>query len=152
MVGGMLRVMATVHTTIIISMNTPSPNEARQMTGSGSTMASDNGEIATAPPVRTTNSIGLRGVIRSETRPPTMSPNASAEGIAPHAAGPPRCSSATAGPSTENAPYQAIITTQNSATITHSQVCDQNSDQPSRSSRSMEDRKSTRLNSSHLYI
>src|ERR1700678_2339798 len=138
MPGGMLRVMATVHTTIIISTNTPSPNEARQMTGSGSTIASDNGEIATAPPVSTTNSIGLRGVIRSDTRPPKMSPSASAGVMAPHAAGAPRCVLATTGPSTENAPYQAIITTQNSATITHSQVCDQNSDQPSRSSRSMD--------------
>jgi len=57
--------------------------------------------------------------------------------IAPQAAGPPRCSCATTGPSTENAPYQAIITTQNWATMTHSHVCERNSDQPSRSSVSM---------------
>ena len=57
--------------------------------------------------------------------------------IAPQAAGPPRCSRATTGPRTENAPYQAINTTQNWATITHSQVCERNSDQPSRNSVSM---------------
>ncbi len=78
--------------------------------------------------------MGRPGVNRSDTRPPAIRPNASAAVIAPQAAGPPRCSRATTGPSTENAPYQAIITTLNWATITHSQVCERNSDQPSRSS------------------
>ncbi len=59
--------------------------------------------------------------------------------IAPQAAGPPRCALATTGPSTEKAPYQAIITTLNWATITHSQVCERNSDQPSRSWRNSPD-------------
>src|SRR5579859_5974448 len=132
--GGMFRVIATVHCTIISSTNTPRPNDAAHTAGSGSTIASDSGEMAIAPPVSTTNSIGRRGVKRSAAIPPAIRPNASAAVIAPQAAGPPRCSRATTGPSTENAPYQAIITTPNWATITHSQVWDRNSDQPSRSS------------------
>src|ERR1700691_5337891 len=130
----MFLAIATVHCTIIISTNTPRPKDAAQTAGSGRTIASESGEIATAPPVSTTNSIGRRGGNRSDTRPPAIRPNASAAVIAPQAAGPPRCALATTGPSTENAPYQAIITTQNCATITHSQVCDRNSDQPSRNS------------------
>ena len=93
--------------------------------------------MAIAPPVTTTNSIGRLGVKRRAASPPAIRPNASAAVIAPQAAGPPRCSRATTGPSTENAPYHAIITTPNWATITHSQVWDLNSDQPSRSSVSM---------------
>src|SRR5579863_3063013 len=130
---------ATVHCTIIISMNTPSPNEAMHTAGNGRTMASESGETAIAAPVSTTNSIGRRGVTRSDTTPPAIRPNASAAVIAPQAAGPPRCSLATTGPSTEKAPYQAISTTQNWATITHSHVCEMNSDQPSRSSRNSPD-------------
>src|SRR6185312_11475612 len=117
MSGGMFRAIATVHCTIIISTNTPRPNDATHTAGSGSTIASDSGEMATAPPMTTTNSIGRRGVKRSAAAPPA---------IAPQAAGPPRCSRATTGPSTENAPYQAIITSLNWATITHSQVWDRN--------------------------
>ena len=135
--GGTFRAIVTVHCTIIISTNTPRPNDARQIAGSGRTIASESGEIATAPPVSTTNSMGRRGVNRSAASPPAIRPNASAAVIAPQAAGPPRCSRATTGPSTENAPYQAISTTPNWATITHSQVCERNSDQPSRSSVSM---------------
>src|SRR4051794_19998880 len=134
MSGGMFRVIATVHCTIISSTKTPRPNDAAHTAGSGSTIASDSGEMAIAPPVTTTNSIGRRGVKRSAAIPPAIRPNASAAVIAPQAAGPPRCSRATTGPSTENAPYQAIITTPNWATITHSQVWDRNSDQPARSS------------------
>ena len=133
----MFRAIVTVHCTIIISTNTPRPNDARHTAGSGRTIASESGEIAIAPPVSTTKSMGRRGVNRSAARPPAIRPNASAAVIAPQAAGPPRCSRATTGPRTENAPYQAIITTQNWATITHSQVCERNSDQPSRSSVSM---------------
>ena len=55
----------------------------------------------------------------------------------PQAAGPPRSVLATTGPSTWNAPYQAIMMTPNCATIAHSQVCERNSDQPSRRSRNM---------------
>src|SRR5712691_1194711 len=130
----MFRAIVTVHCTIIISTNTPRPNEATHTAASGRTIASESGEMAIAPPVSTTNSMGRRGVNRSDATPPAIRPNASAAVIAPQAAGPPRCSRATTGPSTENAPYQAIITTQNWATITHSQVCERNSDQPSRSS------------------
>src|SRR5580698_4370499 len=133
----MFRAIVTVHCTIIISTKTPRPEDAAQMAASGRTSPSESGEMATAPPVSTTNSIGRLGVNRSDTRPPAIRPNASAAVIAPQAAAPPRCARATTGPSTENAPYQAIITTQNSATITHSQVCERNSDQPSRSSVSM---------------
>src|SRR5215469_14457802 len=133
--GGMFRASATVHCTIIISTNTPRPNDATQTAGNGRTMASESGEMATAAPVSTTNSMGRRGVIRSDSTPPAIRPSASAAVIAPQAAGPPRCSLATTGPSTEKAPYQAISTTQNWATITHSQVCERNSDQPSRNSR-----------------
>ena len=133
----MFLAIVTVHCTIIISTNTPRPNDAAHIAGSGSTIASESGEMATAPPVSTTNSMGRRGVTRSDTIPPAIRPSASAAVIAPQAAGPPRCSLATTGPSTEKAPYQAIITTANWATITHSQVCDRNSDQPSRSSVSM---------------
>src|SRR5208282_3166787 len=135
--GGIFLAIVTVHWTIIISTNTPRPNDATQIAASGKTIASETGEMATAAPVSTTNSIGRRGVNRSDTRPPAIRPNASAAVIAPQAAAPPRCSLATTGPRTENAPYQAIITTQNCATITHSQVCERNSDQPSRSSVSM---------------
>src|SRR5580658_6789747 len=134
---GIFRAIATVHCTIMISTNTPSPNEATQIAGSGSTIASESGDMATAPPVSTTNSMGRRGVTRSDTIPPAIRPSASAAVIAPQAAGPPRCSLATTGPSTEKAPYQAIITTQNWATITHSHVCERNSDHPSRNSRNI---------------
>src|SRR6202035_3562446 len=133
----MFRAIVTVHCTIIISTNTPRPNDATHTAASGRTIASESGDMATAPPMSTTNNMGRRGVNGSDARPPAIRPNASAAVIAPHAAGPPRCCRATTGPSTENAPYQAIITTQNWATITHSQVCERNSDQPSRSSVSM---------------
>ena len=59
-----------------------------QIAGSGKTIASESGEMATAAPVSTTNSMGRRGVNRSDTRPPAISPNASAAVIAPQAAGP----------------------------------------------------------------
>jgi hypothetical protein len=111
--GGMFRASATVHCTIIISTNTPRPNDATHTAGSGSTIASDSGEMAIAPPVSTTNSIGRLGVKRRAASPPAIRPSASAAVIAPQAAGPPRCSRATTGPSTENAPYHAIITTPN---------------------------------------
>src|ERR1035441_4740104 len=133
----MFLVIVTVHCTIIISTNTPRANDATQTAGSGRTIARESGEMAIAAPVSTTNSMGRRGVNRSDTTPPAIRPNASAAVIAPQAAAPPRCSLATTGPRTEKAPYQAISTTQNWATITHSQVCDRNSDQPSRSSVSM---------------
>ena len=82
-----------------------------------------------------TNRVGCRGVNRSESIPPAIRPTDSAAVIAPQAAGPPRCALATTGPRTPNAPYQAIRTTANWSTITHSQVCERNSDQPSRRSR-----------------
>src|SRR6266849_2021452 len=134
---GMFRAIVTVHCTIIISTNTPRPNDATHTAASGRTIASESGDMATAAPVSTTNSMGRRGVNRSDTRPPAIRPNASAAVMAPQAAGPPRCSLATTGPRTENAPYQAISTMQNWATITQSQVCERNSDQPSRSSASI---------------
>src|SRR5579875_370166 len=136
MPGGMLRAMATVHTTIMISVSVPTPNEATQMSGSGHSMASDSGETPITAPIATTNSIGRRGTRRMATRPPATRPTDSAAVIAPHAAGPPRSVLATTGPSTWNAPYQAIITTQYWPTIAHSQVCDRNSVQPSRMSAS----------------
>jgi hypothetical protein len=135
--GGMALAIATVHCTIIISMNTPSRNEARHTAASGSTIASESGAIAQATPVSTTNCMGLRGVNRSEARPPTIRPQESEAVIAPHAAGPPRCCLATTGPSTWNAAYQAIMIRQNWTTTTHSQVCERNSVQPSRSSASI---------------
>src|SRR5712692_7099165 len=130
--GEIFLASATVHCTIMISIVIPRPNEATQTTGSGQSMASDSGEIAIAPPISTTNSIGRRGVNRSDTRPPTIRPTDSAAVMAPQAAGPPRCDLATTGPSTWNAPYQVIMMTPNWATIAHSQVCERNSDQPSR--------------------
>src|SRR5579859_4717040 len=135
----MFRAIVTVHCTIIISMNTPRQNDATHTAGSGKTIASESGLMATAPPMSTTNRVGLRGVNRSEISPPAIRPNESAAVMAPQAAGPPRCSLATTGPSTWNAPYQAIITTQNWQTITQSQVCERNSAQPSRSSRNNPD-------------
>ena len=66
-----------------------------------------------APPIAAMNSMGRRGVNLSETNPPMISPTDSAAVIAPQAAGPPRCSRATTGPSTWNAPYQAIRITPN---------------------------------------
>src|ERR1700750_2266968 len=60
--GEILVAIATVHCTIITSARTPRQNATRQMTGSGATRPSTSGEIASAPPVQTTNSIGLRGV------------------------------------------------------------------------------------------
>ena len=65
--GGMFRVSATVHCTIIISTNTPRPNDATHTAGNGKTMASESGETAIAAPVSTTNSMGRRGVTRSDT-------------------------------------------------------------------------------------
>src|SRR5580658_4340562 len=132
--GGMFRAIVTVHCTIIISMNTPRQNDATHTAGSGRTIASESGLMATAPPISTTNRVGRRGVNLSEMRPPAIRPNESAAVIAPQAAGPPRCSLATTGPSTWNAPYQAIMTTQNWQTMTQSQVCERNSAQPSRNS------------------
>ena len=78
--------------------------------------------MAIEPPVSTTNSIGRRGMYRSDTRPPAISPSASDAEIAPHAAGPPRCALATTGPRTRNAPLNAIITRQNCRLVAHSQV------------------------------
>jgi hypothetical protein len=114
----------------------PRPNDARQTRGSGQSIASDSGAIAIAAPMMTTNSIGRRGVKRSDTIPPAMSPMASAAVIAPQAAAPPRCALATTGPRIWNAPYHAMRTTPNCSEIVHSQVCERNSDQPSRRSRS----------------
>src|SRR6202034_189795 len=96
--GGMFLAMVTVHCTIMISIVMPRPNDARQTRGSGHSIASDSGAIAIAAPMMTTNSIGRRGVKRSDTIPPAMSPMASAAVIAPQAAGPPRCALATTGP------------------------------------------------------
>ena len=82
--------MATVHTTIMISVAVPMAKDARQISGSGHSMASDSGATAMRPPIVTTSSIGRRGAHRSETTPPATSPTDSAAMIAPHAAGPPR--------------------------------------------------------------
>ncbi|GEM_PF-4653307 len=129
--------MVTVQITLIISTAMPRPNEVRQTTGSGSSSAIDSGETAIAPPISATNRMGRRGAQRSEASPPAISPTDSAEAISPQAAAPPRCDRATAGPSTWKPPYQAASTTVYWSTIAHSQVCERNSDQPSRSSRSM---------------
>src|SRR5260370_2532017 len=116
----MFRARATVHWTIMISTVMPRPNEARQTRGSGHSIASDRGPIAMAAPMTTTNSIGRRGVNRSETRPPAIRPTASAAVIAPQAPGPPTGAPATTGPPTWNAPYHAITPTPTLATSTHS--------------------------------
>src|SRR5260370_29923604 len=102
---------ATVHWIIMISSAMPRANEDTQIAGSGHNIASDNGESAMLAPISTTNRIGLRGLNRSDTTPPTISPRDSAPVITPQAAGPPRYARATAGPSTLNAPYHAISTT-----------------------------------------
>ena len=133
----MARASATVHCTIITSLRIPIPNATVAIAGSGSTSARAKGARANVPPVSTTNRIGLRGTKRSDTTPPAIRPSASAAVIAPQAAGPPRRACATTGPSTWKPAYQAIIATQNWITITHSHVCERNSAQPSRSSRSM---------------
>ncbi len=135
--AGILAAMVTVQTTDIVSMATPSTNEVTQIIQSGSSMASESGETAIAAPIRTTYRMGRLGVQRSEIRPPTIRPVASAAEMRPQAAAPPRCAFATAGPSTRKPPAQAVSTTVNCSTVAHSQVCDRNSDQPSRSSRIM---------------
>src|SRR5579863_5939617 len=134
---GMLTAMVTVQTTIIASIVTPIPNAIRQITASGSNIASDSSDSATTAPPNTTNKIGRLGVHRSDTTPPTIRPTPSAAVIRPQAWAPPRCARATAGPSTWKPPYQAASTTVNWSMVTHSHLCDQNSDQPSRSSRTM---------------
>ena len=73
---------------------------------------------------------------RSAITPPMIRPTASAAVIRPQAAGPPRCSRATTGPSTSNAPYQAASTTLYWIVVAHSQRREANADHPSRSSRS----------------
>src|SRR5712691_871793 len=134
---GMLTAMVTVQTTIIASSVTPIPNEMTQITASGSNSASDSNDSAITAPPNTTNTIGRRGAHRSETRPPTPKPTPSAAVIRPQACAPPRWALATAGPSTWKPPYQAARTTVNWSTVTQSHLCDQNSDQPSRSSRTI---------------
>src|SRR5215471_9710706 len=133
--GGMFLASATVQRTIMISRPTPRTNAAQQISGTGHSMPSAVGVIAMLPPVSTMNSIGRRGVNRSATSPPAISPRDSAPVIVPQAAGPPRCALATTGPSTLKPPYQAISTTANCAMTTHSQVRERTSDQPSASSR-----------------
>ncbi len=64
-------------------------------------------------------------------------PTASAAVIRPQAAGPPRCSRATTGPSTSNAPNQAARTTLYWQVVTHSHLREAKADHPSRSSRSV---------------
>ena len=66
----MLRASATVHCTIMISSVMPSTNDATQITGSGHSIASASGEMAMLAPISTTNSIGRRGLNRSDIRPP----------------------------------------------------------------------------------
>ena len=56
--------MATVHTTIMISVAAPTPNEVRQISGSGHSMASDSGVTAMIAPIVTTVNIGRRGAQR----------------------------------------------------------------------------------------
>src|ERR1700760_1529785 len=133
----MLRAMATVQTTIMYSVAVPTTNDTRQTSTSGHSRASPGGFSPTPPPTPATASIGRRGARHSDSRPPATRPTDSAAMIAPQAAGPPSSALATTGPSTSNPPNQAIMTTQYWATMTHSQVWDQNSDQPSRRSRSM---------------
>src|SRR5260370_23984155 len=135
--AGILAAMVTVQTTDIVSMATPSTNEVTQIIQSGSSMASESGETAIAAPIRTTYRIGRPGVQRSEIRPPTIRPVASAAEMRPQAAAPPRCAFATAGPSTRKPPAQAGRTTANCSTRAPSQACDPDSDQPSRTSRIM---------------
>src|SRR5215471_14942548 len=132
MSGRILVAIVTVQITIIASRVTPMTNAATQISTSGSSIASDSDEIDMTAPLSTTNKTGRRGLHRSATSPPTMSPIASDAEIRPQAAGPPRCAFATSGPSTWNVPYQAARITVNWNTVAHSQVCDQNSDQPSR--------------------
>ncbi len=133
----MLRAITTVHWTIVTSTLTPSTSEDTQITGSGHGVASDSGDSAMTPPISTTNSTGRRGAKRSDSSPPAIRPTDSAPVMMPQAAAPPRCARATTGPSTWKQPYQAIRITPNCSTVTHSQVCERNSDQPARRSRSM---------------
>ena len=129
--------MATVQTTIMYSVAVPTTNATRQTSGSGHSRASASGLRARTTPIPATGSIGRRGARHNDSRPPATRPTDCAAMIAPQAAGPPRWALATTGPSTSNPPNQASMTTQYWATMTHSQVWDRNSDQPSRRSRSM---------------
>src|SRR5260370_40933834 len=107
--GEIFLASATVHCTIMISIVIPRPNEATQTTGSGQSMASDRGEIPIAPPISTTNTIGRRGVNRSDTRPPTIRPTDSAAVMPPQAGGPPSRDLGSTGPPTRHAPDQLHV-------------------------------------------
>src|SRR5579875_3768507 len=129
--------MVTVHTTIIVSSVIPTTNEQTQTTASGHSAASASVGRAITMPMGTTNNMGRRGENRSATSPPPIRPTDSDAVIAPQAAGPPRCARATTGPSTWNAPYQAIMTAEYCSTVAQNQVRERTSDQPSRNSRIM---------------
>src|SRR5260370_21377913 len=68
--AGILAAIVTVQTTDIVSMATPSTNEVTQIIQSGSTIASDSGEIAIDAPISTTYRIERLADQRSEIRPP----------------------------------------------------------------------------------
>ena len=89
-------------------------------------------------PISTTNSIGRRGLKRSDIRPPAMRPSDSAPVIVPQAAGP---AEVRARHHRAEHAERAVPGHQHHGELGHDDpaatVCERNSDQPSRSSRSM---------------
>ena len=81
--------------------------------------------------------------------PPTSAPTPSKARIKPHAGAPPRDCFATTGPNTNIGAKIRMLTMENSTTITHSHVRDQNSCQPARNWRAKE---SEPLSGSHATL
>src|SRR5260221_12693896 len=81
--AGILAAIVTVQTTDIVSMATPSTNDVTQIIQSGSSMASERGKTTIPAPLRPTDRMGLPAVQRSEIRPPTIRPVASAAEMRP---------------------------------------------------------------------
>src|SRR5690606_15327187 len=98
--GGISRCMVVIHSTPNTSKQTPSTNAPATVTQSGAPAPSRKYGSAAGRQSSAPTRIGRRGRTRSDTTTPALVPIASPARNAGHAAGPPRLSLASSGPST----------------------------------------------------
>ena len=108
----------------------PGSAPPRRPRRSGRTSPRASGEIAIAPSGPHDQQHGPRGAHRSDTDATQEQPDALAGGDRAPGGRRRGAARATTGPSTLNAPFQAIMTRQYWMTVAHSQVCERNSVHP----------------------
>src|ERR1035441_2608367 len=125
--------MVVVHRVPKMARPIPATNAPDAMSHTGATNASANSGQAHVNGEIVATSSGRTGSQRSMTTPPRTEPAPSMARMSPHTGAPPSDSFAIAGPRTNIGAKMRMFTMENSSTMTHNHVRDQNSVHPCRS-------------------